>query len=181
MDASSRSAVRSDGERPPWIWRIRFGSPTAFRPNAVGLRPVLLRNAFTRELNSCSNVIVSPNGEGLFSRPSTHRKYPKYLWCPIVVRCCPGVGGGRRQCSGGAPPHEGKIRGLQRWNGRLGRATGSGGRAMPPGRSEWRTARRRVLSRAWSACVHGAHLAARHRCDIPARSRPRPRRTPILG
>ena len=32
-----------------------------------------------------------------------------------------------------------------------------------------------------SACVPGAHLAARHRCDIPARSRPRPRRTPILG
>ena len=38
-----------------------------------------------------------------------------------------------------------------------------------------------VLSRAWSACVPGAHLAARHRCDIRARSRPRRQRTPYIG
>ena len=56
MKARTRSAVLSDGERPWSIWRIRFGSPTAFMPNVVGLRPVRRRNALTREVNCCSSV-----------------------------------------------------------------------------------------------------------------------------
>ena len=49
-------AVLSDSERPPSILRIRFGSPNAFMPDVVGLRPVRPRNALTRELNCRSSV-----------------------------------------------------------------------------------------------------------------------------
>ena len=58
MNARTRSAVLSDSERPPSIWRIRFGSPSAFMPNVVGLRPVLPRNAFSRVLNCSSRVCM---------------------------------------------------------------------------------------------------------------------------
>ena len=56
MNARIRSAVLSDGERPRPIWRIRFGSPTAFLPNAVGLMPERPRKALIREMNCPSSV-----------------------------------------------------------------------------------------------------------------------------
>ena len=59
MKARTRSAVLSDSERPPSIWRIRLGSPSAFMPNVVGLRPVRPRNTLTRELNCCSSVSMA--------------------------------------------------------------------------------------------------------------------------
>ena len=52
MYASTRSAVRGDGERPARTWCIRFGSHSALGPKAVGLGSIWLRNAFTGELNS---------------------------------------------------------------------------------------------------------------------------------
>ena len=54
-----RSAVLSVGERPRWIWRIRFGSPTTRLPNLVGLMPVRGRNALTRSANNCSSVSMT--------------------------------------------------------------------------------------------------------------------------
>ena len=59
MKARTRSAVLSDSERPGSISRIRFGSPTAFMPNVVGLTRARLRNALTRDLNCLSSVIMS--------------------------------------------------------------------------------------------------------------------------
>ena len=56
MYARIRSTVLSVGERPRASPRIRCGSPTALRPNVVGLMPLLSRNASTRDLNCCSHV-----------------------------------------------------------------------------------------------------------------------------
>ncbi len=58
MNARIRSAVLSDGERPRPICRMKFGSPSAFIPNAVGLKPERSRNALTRDKNCSSNVIT---------------------------------------------------------------------------------------------------------------------------
>ena len=59
MKARTRSAVLSDSERPPSIWRIRFGSPSAFMPNVVGLRLVRPRNTLTADLNCCFRVSMA--------------------------------------------------------------------------------------------------------------------------
>jgi len=56
MNAGIRPAVLSDGERPRPVWRIKFGSPSAFLPNAVGLTHERLRNVLTRDLISPSSV-----------------------------------------------------------------------------------------------------------------------------
>ncbi|MDE2980138.1 MAG: hypothetical protein OXU74_02990 [Gemmatimonadota bacterium] len=56
MNARIRSGVLSDGERPRPVWRIKFGSPSAFLSNAVGLTHERPRNALTREMNCLSSV-----------------------------------------------------------------------------------------------------------------------------
>ena len=52
-------------ERPRRIWRIRFGSPSAFLPNAVGLRPERPRNASTRDLKCSSSVSLPERRKAL--------------------------------------------------------------------------------------------------------------------
>ena len=73
MNARTRSAVRSVGERPRLIWRIRFGSPSAILPNLVRLRPVSSRNAPTRVVN-CFPASPCPNADSPSASPSTCRK-----------------------------------------------------------------------------------------------------------
>ena len=47
MNATTRSAVRSDGKRPRATWHLRPGSPSTFLPNVAGLRPDGRRDALT--------------------------------------------------------------------------------------------------------------------------------------
>ena len=54
----------SDSERPRPIWRTRLGSPNAFMPKVVGLRPVRRRNALTRELELLLQRLHARSGEG---------------------------------------------------------------------------------------------------------------------
>jgi len=56
--ARIRSAVRSVGERPLAISRIRFGSPIALRPSVDRGMPVLSMNASKRDLKCPSSVFM---------------------------------------------------------------------------------------------------------------------------
>ena len=58
-NARTRSAVRSVGERPASNRRTRCGSPNAILPNLVGLRPVLSRNALSRDPKYSSSVSMT--------------------------------------------------------------------------------------------------------------------------
>jgi len=58
MKARMRSAVASVGERPRRKFRTREGSPTAWRPNSVGLKPVRSRNSSTVEWNCSVSVFM---------------------------------------------------------------------------------------------------------------------------
>ena len=118
MNARIRSAVLSDSERPRSIWRNRFGSPNAFMPKVVGLRPVRPRNALTRDLNSCSSVsmpiTVKSHSQarqliGNVLNACSGQRYP--VWC-VGCRVAPPVtwqtpsaalARGSRQGSGARP------------------------------------------------------------------------------
>ena len=56
MNATTRSAVHSDGERPGAILAHQARVTQPF-PSNVGLRPDGSKNVLTRELTSSSNII----------------------------------------------------------------------------------------------------------------------------
>ena len=93
MNARTRSAVHSDGERPRPIWHIRFGSPSALMPNAVGLKPVRPRNALTRVLNCCSSVFMPVTVKHRFRA----RQLLGNLLSACIVCRCPGTYASRRR------------------------------------------------------------------------------------
>ena len=162
MKARTRSAVLSDSERPPSIWRIRLGSPTACMPSVVGLRPVLPRNAFSRVLNCSSRVCMRavptvswpvtlkgplPGSQLLGNLLSVRgaRSYPTLsgrLWRPPPVqwrtpprgRGCEAGGGGVRGRGGGCEAGGGGVRGRGGWGaGRGGWGARPGGVGCEPG------------------------------------------------
>ena len=101
MKARTRSAVLSDSERPPSIWRTRFGSPSALIPNVVGLRPVRRRNAPQPRSELLLQRPHGRNGEDPFARTSTRRKCLKCWLCVEILRRTNGPSGG----SAGAAAH----------------------------------------------------------------------------
>ena len=107
MKARTRSAVLSDSERPPSIWRTRFGSPSALIPNVVGLRPVRRRNALSREANCCSSVRMART----LKTCSQARQHVGNGLHPGNVRGCSGR---RGSCWGALPASSGGWRRVAR-------------------------------------------------------------------